>query len=165
MKRKSATYKEIQNWVRQNHGFLPKTCWIAHCKELYGLPVSNAPNRQSDILTRQRPSFSLTIVPTCLTSTTRSCKAGQKVSFGIKLKVFIPNAAYGRASYRGNSWRFGKSVPKVSQRGEMVPAEGIEPPTFGLQNHCSTAELSRQLEKSLNLIIALLGPRAKIVSP
>ena len=25
----------------------------------------------------------------------------------------------------------------------MVPAEGIEPPTFGLQNHCSTAELSR----------------------
>ncbi|MCE7886960.1 MAG: hypothetical protein DYH13_05585 [Alphaproteobacteria bacterium PRO2] len=48
MKRKSATYKEIQNWVRQNHGFLPKTCWIAHCKELYGLPVSNAPNRQSD---------------------------------------------------------------------------------------------------------------------
>jgi hypothetical protein len=26
----------------------------------------------------------------------------------------------------------------------MVPAEGIEPPTFGLQNRCSTAELSRQ---------------------
>ena len=27
----------------------------------------------------------------------------------------------------------------------MVPAEGIEPPTFGLQNRCSTAELSRHL--------------------
>ena len=26
---------------------------------------------------------------------------------------------------------------------DMVPAEGIEPPTFGLQNRCSTAELSR----------------------
>ncbi len=26
----------------------------------------------------------------------------------------------------------------------MVPAEGIEPPTFGLQNRCSTAELCRQ---------------------
>ena len=26
----------------------------------------------------------------------------------------------------------------------LVPAEGIEPPTFGLQNRCSTAELSRQ---------------------
>ena len=28
----------------------------------------------------------------------------------------------------------------------MVPAEGIEPPTFGLQNRCSTAELSRRLK-------------------
>ena len=27
---------------------------------------------------------------------------------------------------------------------EMVPAEGIEPPTFGLQNRCFTAELSRR---------------------
>ena len=26
----------------------------------------------------------------------------------------------------------------------VVPAEGIEPPTFGLQNRCSTAELNRQ---------------------
>ena len=26
----------------------------------------------------------------------------------------------------------------------LVPDEGIEPPTFGLQNRCSTAELSRQ---------------------
>jgi hypothetical protein len=29
----------------------------------------------------------------------------------------------------------------------MVPAEGIEPPTFGLQNRCSTAELSRQINQ------------------
>jgi hypothetical protein len=27
----------------------------------------------------------------------------------------------------------------------MVPDEGIEPPTFGLQNRCSTAELIRRL--------------------
>ena len=33
---------------------------------------------------------------------------------------------------------------RVAIRGSMVPAEGIEPPTFGLQNRCSTAELSRQ---------------------
>ncbi len=26
----------------------------------------------------------------------------------------------------------------------MVPVEGIEPPTFGLQNRCSTAELNRR---------------------
>ena len=25
----------------------------------------------------------------------------------------------------------------------LVPGEGIEPPTFGLQNRCSTAELAR----------------------
>ncbi len=28
---------------------------------------------------------------------------------------------------------------------EVVPDEGIEPPTFGLQNRCSTAELIRRL--------------------
>jgi hypothetical protein len=27
----------------------------------------------------------------------------------------------------------------------LVPDEGIEPPTFGLQNRCSTAELIRRL--------------------
>ena len=26
---------------------------------------------------------------------------------------------------------------------KLVPVEGIEPPTFGLQNRCSTAELNR----------------------
>ena len=26
---------------------------------------------------------------------------------------------------------------------KVVPGEGIEPPTFGLQNRCSTAELAR----------------------
>ncbi len=31
-----------------NHGFEPKTCWIAHCKELFGLPVDRASNRQGD---------------------------------------------------------------------------------------------------------------------
>ena len=40
-----ATYKEISEWVENNYGFVPKTCWIAHCKELYGLPVNTAPNR------------------------------------------------------------------------------------------------------------------------
>jgi hypothetical protein len=27
----------------------------------------------------------------------------------------------------------------------LVPGEGIEPPAFGLQNRCSTAELTRQI--------------------
>ena len=40
-----ATYKEIQDWVKAEYEFVPKTCWIAHCKELEGLPVRCAPNR------------------------------------------------------------------------------------------------------------------------
>ena len=43
-----ATYNKIQRWVKNNYGFVPKTCWIAHCKELQGLPVRRAPNRFSD---------------------------------------------------------------------------------------------------------------------
>jgi hypothetical protein len=29
----------------------------------------------------------------------------------------------------------------------MVPGEGLEPPTFGLQNRCTTAVLTRLPEK------------------
>lgn len=42
-----ATYKEIQGYVKETYGFLPKTCWIAHMKELCGIPVKNASNRIS----------------------------------------------------------------------------------------------------------------------
>ena len=45
--RPSATYKEIQKGVLQEFGLTPETCWIAHCKEFYGLPLGDAPNRQS----------------------------------------------------------------------------------------------------------------------
>lgn len=40
-----ATYEEVQCWVKAKHGFVPKTCWIANCKELAGLPVREASNR------------------------------------------------------------------------------------------------------------------------
>ena len=43
-----ATYRQIQDWVKAKHGFVPKTCWIAHCKELAGLPVREAPNRSGE---------------------------------------------------------------------------------------------------------------------
>jgi len=46
MTRQSATYLEIQKWVYQRHGFIPKSGWIAHCKEICGLPLGTAPNRQ-----------------------------------------------------------------------------------------------------------------------
>jgi hypothetical protein len=44
--RQPVTYLEIQKWVYRRHGFIPKACWIAHCKELCGLPLGAAANRQ-----------------------------------------------------------------------------------------------------------------------
>ena len=44
-----AAYREIQGWVRSGRGWTPKTCWIAHCKELAGLPRRDAPNRRSGV--------------------------------------------------------------------------------------------------------------------
>jgi hypothetical protein len=40
-----ATYKQIQGWVKQKYGFIPKTCWIADVKDQAGLPMRKAPNR------------------------------------------------------------------------------------------------------------------------
>lgn len=42
-----ATYKQIQEYVKRTYGYVPKTCWIAHCKELYGLESRIAYNRHS----------------------------------------------------------------------------------------------------------------------
>jgi len=41
-----ATYKHIQDWVKQQYGFVPKTCWIAHVKNISGISTRKAPNRQ-----------------------------------------------------------------------------------------------------------------------
>lgn len=43
-----ATYKQIQDWVKTNFGFTPKTCWIAHVKEICGLEPRKAPNRLNE---------------------------------------------------------------------------------------------------------------------
>lgn len=42
---KMATYLEIQNFVKNRYGYTPKTCWIAHAKEICGLPVRRTHNR------------------------------------------------------------------------------------------------------------------------
>jgi hypothetical protein len=41
----SATYSEISECVKRQFGFVPKTCWIAHVKELNGLSPRTAYNR------------------------------------------------------------------------------------------------------------------------
>ncbi len=41
-----ATYKQIQNYVKQKYGFIPKTCWIADLKSQYRLTTRVAYNRK-----------------------------------------------------------------------------------------------------------------------
>ena len=41
-----ATYQAIIDWVKHEYGFTLDTCWIAHVKEICGLPLRKAPNRQ-----------------------------------------------------------------------------------------------------------------------
>lgn len=49
-----ATYKEIQQAVKEAHGFVPKTCWIAHILSDHGLTKRQSPNR-IDTTSRKYP--------------------------------------------------------------------------------------------------------------
>jgi hypothetical protein len=49
-----ATYKQIQEYVKETYGFIPKTCWIAHMKEVFGVESKVAFNR-IDINKRTHP--------------------------------------------------------------------------------------------------------------
>jgi hypothetical protein len=49
-----ATYSEIREWIKQKHGYNIETCWIAHAKELCGVEVKRAVNRQNT-KTRKNP--------------------------------------------------------------------------------------------------------------
>ena len=49
-----ATYKEIQEFIKSQYGFVPKSCWIAHVKEKCGLSPKISHNRR-DINVRQVP--------------------------------------------------------------------------------------------------------------
>lgn len=40
-----STYKNIQKYVKIKYNYIPKTCWIAHAKEVYGINVKTANNR------------------------------------------------------------------------------------------------------------------------
>jgi len=41
-----ATYKEIQIYVKNKYGFVPKTCWIADVNSKCALIVNKAPIRK-----------------------------------------------------------------------------------------------------------------------
>jgi hypothetical protein len=42
-----ARYKDIQEHVKQKYGYTPKSCWIAHMKELCDFNPRISPNRHS----------------------------------------------------------------------------------------------------------------------
>ena len=43
-----ATYTQIQDYIKQKYNNTPKTCWIAHAKELSGLPVKRSHRRKGE---------------------------------------------------------------------------------------------------------------------
>lgn len=49
------SYEQIRDWVKDNRGFVPKTCWIAHVKEICGLDLRKADNRQGATRTNPCP--------------------------------------------------------------------------------------------------------------
>ena len=49
-----ATYKQIQSYVKETHGYTVSTCWIAHVKEICGLKPRKAWNRK-DPKIRENP--------------------------------------------------------------------------------------------------------------
>jgi hypothetical protein len=49
-----ATYKQIQNQVREVNLFVPKTCWLADVMSAHGLTHRSAPNRLN-LKTRTNP--------------------------------------------------------------------------------------------------------------
>jgi len=45
---KTSIYKSVIAIVKKKNGYVAKTCWIAHVKELVGLPLRKASNRKDD---------------------------------------------------------------------------------------------------------------------
>ncbi len=43
-----ATYKAIQNYIKEKYNCSVKTCWIADMKEQFGITTRKAPNRISE---------------------------------------------------------------------------------------------------------------------
>ncbi len=71
----------------------------------------------------------------------------------------LPECQQALAAQRSHPSILRREGRPVHCRG-MVPGEGIEPPTFGLQNRCSTAELTRRLFFRLQLAARLCIDKA-----
>ena len=54
-----AAHRDIHAYVKDNFGFTLKTCWIAHVKEMSGLPLRLAWNRRRAQREEPRPPHSV----------------------------------------------------------------------------------------------------------
>lgn len=57
-----ATYAELQKWIKEQHGFVSKSCWIADAKEMHRLSRGKAPNRQGEQRVYPCPSEKLVAI-------------------------------------------------------------------------------------------------------
>ena len=56
------SYKEIKNFIQEEHGIKIKSSWIAHGKEVFGVAVKRAPNRKSDVRLWPCPKKNLSLI-------------------------------------------------------------------------------------------------------
>jgi hypothetical protein len=42
-----ATDQEIQKWISRQHGFVPESAWLLHCKEQFGLVASETAPKEN----------------------------------------------------------------------------------------------------------------------
>jgi hypothetical protein len=45
--RQHVTDQEIQKWISRQHGFVPESAWLQHCKELFGLAAPDAASKEN----------------------------------------------------------------------------------------------------------------------
>lgn len=57
-----ATYKEIQIWIKENKGIIVQTCHIAHVKEICGIPMREASNRNGNERKKPCPMDKIEII-------------------------------------------------------------------------------------------------------
>jgi hypothetical protein len=63
-RRPRATNLEIQKWVARQHGFVPETAWIEHCKELLaaangGTPANPCPPERQPAIRQALAHFGM----------------------------------------------------------------------------------------------------------
>ena len=113
-----ATYKEIRALVRRKHGWVAQTCWIAHCKELKGLPLGRAHNRSD---ARQNPCPAGQAPPRFSKhSVTSKCSEQAHVRRAIRA---VPDRVPGSGVRGAEGARLGR---EFYQSAPIEPESGIE---------------------------------------